>query len=210
METITYYRGKPRLSGMVSGFPSYDDRTLQRLKQVMSLYMSVSQLSLLCAQCRADNHTPDAEELYFLDSLVARCATRPDTHTVTRLSTTDKSLANAFGELLEECRDAHREKTPPMTLRAVADAIYTRLGRNAAPRPHATQLSNTLMLTERGASALLPNEGKRITAILSPEDADPAIVQLADHAHPHPDVRIANGDTLCLLCGESMQPSARL
>ena len=209
MEPITYYRGKPRLSGVVSGFGDYDDRTLLRLKQVMSLYMSVSQLSLFCAQCRATNHTPDTEELYFLDSLVARCATRPDTHTLTRLSTADKSLANAFGELLEECRDANREKTPPMTLRAVADAIYTRLGRNAAPRPYAAQISNTLTLTEGSAGALLHREGKRIATILSTEDADPAIAELADHGRPHPDVRIVNGDTLCLLCGESTQPTAQ-
>ena len=99
MENTGQYRGGTRLTGPVVGFATFDEEQLRRLKLVMSLYMSVTQLALCAAQCRATGHVPDAEEIYFLDSFVSRSAQRADAHTVTRLTTADAALAEGEYDL---------------------------------------------------------------------------------------------------------------
>lgn len=206
MENTGQYRGGTRLTGPVVGFATFDEEQLRRLKLVMSLYMSVTQLALCAAQCRATGHVPDAEEIYFLDSFVSRSAQRADAHTVTRLTTADAALADAFGALVEECRDEHRGKTPPMTLRAAADAVYARLRRQRGDLPYLQQAAVRFTLADATEAALLELQGKAPKGALCVRGDAVRLTEIAAGGVERVMHRVVNGDTLCLLCGQEQTP----
>ena len=206
MEHTGQYRGGTRLTGPVVGFATFDEEQLRRLKLIMSLYMSVTQLALCAAQCRATGHVPDAEEIYFLDSFVSRSAQRADAHTVTRLTTADAALADAFGALVEECRDEHRGKTPPMTLRAATDAVYARLRRQRGDLPYLQQAAVRFTLADATETALLELQGKAPKGALCVHGDTVRLTEIAAGGEERVMHRVVNGDMLCLLCGQERSP----
>jgi hypothetical protein len=171
--------------------------------------MSVAQLSLCVTHCRSTGHTPDAEEIYFLDRLIAHSAIRPDVQTAVRFSTADSALADAFGALVRECRDEHRGKTPPITLQRAADAMYRLQASVEDGRPHLARHTTRYTVTDNLGNVLQPQRADLSGCCLSASDCHTLLTEVSRTRSARPSLRAAQGDTLCLLCGKDILPSAR-